>query len=568
MGTVYLAHEPAAERTVALKLLNSPGSPAAVERFLVEARALARLNHPHIIKVIVVELSWREPFLTMEYADGGSLADLCVPGALLPPSEATRFVLAAADAVAAAHAAGVIHRDLKPSNILLSLQSAVRSSQSDGDRLGTADWERGTPKVSDFGLAKRTDRDDGLTRTGPIGTPRYMSPEAAAGRFADVGPPADVYGLGATLYHLLTGHPPFGGEATDEVIDKVLHEEPARPRALRADLPAELEGIVVQAMAKDPARRYPTASALAADLRRFLAGQTPVAPVLSRRRRAGRWLVRQRVRIAAVIGVVLLAATLVAAGRYLRPPAPPTDPEEVIQAEIADGKKARLLAADGNPRFASWPLGQEESEPSAEGGGTFSFASRQNPRTLILLNDPGTDSYRFSADLYQQQKLGNVVVGGTSTNEVGLVLGYAGQTGADGSRVHALMALAFTDFDPADGPGVRSVPRLIDYALVSPPGVAPWNISTFRGVPGFDLPPPGPQSRRLSVDVTPAGVTVRGPNGQRQMADAADIASRRDQLAQTAGPVALPAWSPRMPLGIWCRGSWVAVRNVTIERLP
>ena len=135
MGTVYLARELAAERTVAMKLLNAPGSATAFERFLVEARALARLDHPNIIKVIAVETNWREPFLTMEYADGGSLADLTEPDRLPAPADAARLVLAAAEAVAVAHAAGILHRDIKPSNILLAVSGQRSAVSQTGDRL-------------------------------------------------------------------------------------------------------------------------------------------------------------------------------------------------------------------------------------------------------------------------------------------------------------------------------------------------------------------------------------------------------------------------------------------------
>jgi hypothetical protein len=588
MGTVYLAREQAAERTVAMKLLNAPGSPTAFERFLVEARALARLDHPNIIKIIAVETHWREPFLTMEYADGGSLADLAEPDRLPAPADAARLVLAAAEAVSAAHAAGILHRDIKPSNILLKSargqEPGVRSQGSgvrDPSSLTPDPWLL-TPVVSDFGLAKRTDRSDGLTRTGPIGTPRYMSPEAAAGRFQEVGPPADVYGLGATLYHLLTGQPPFAGDGPDEVIRKVLRDPLVRPRALRPELSAELEAVVVHALEKDPAKRYPTAAALADDLRRFLAGDAPAARVLSPRRRAGRWLARHRGRIATAVGVAVLAAVLVVGGWYLRPGAP-ADPEQAIRAEIAAGKVAALLGPDGRPRAAAWPLGFEDIAATAEDGGTLSFGSNLTRiRVLLLLSDPGVDSYRLEADLWQVQKIGNVLTDvDKSTNEVGLVLGYAGQPGAGGTRVHTQMVFAFQEFDPAD---VRRELQLMDVGLVTMPDLTPWPVvPTYREVPSAPLArlnPAGPGWRRVSVEVSPAGVRVPGRGGRTELADPAGIALRRngpvewpadcirDQVARSAaGPVTLPDWSPRMPLGIWCRGSWVAVRNVTIQAL-
>jgi hypothetical protein len=335
--------------------------------------------------------------------------------------------------------------------------------------------------------------------------------------------------------------------------------------------------VVVHALEKDPAKRYPTAAALADDLRRFLAGDAPAARILSPRRRAGRWLARHRWRIATAVGVAVLAAVLVAGGRSLRP-GPPADPEQAIRAEIAAGKVAALLGPDGRPRAAAWPLGPEEITATAEDGGTLSFGSGVT-RVLLLLSDPGVDSYRLEADLWQVQKIGNVLTKDSATNEVGLVLGYAGQPGAGGTRVHTQMVFAFQEFDPAD---VGRALQLMDVGLVTLPDLTPLAPGTQRGVrpaPLARLNPGGPGWRRVSVEVSPAGVRVPGRGGRTELADPPGIARRRngpvdptdacirDQVARSAGPVTLPDWSPRMPLGIWCSGSWVAVRNVTIQAL-
>jgi len=581
MGTVYLAREHAAERTVAMKILHSPTSRNAFDRFLVEARVLARLDHPNIIKVVSVETNWREPFLTMEYADGGSLADLVKPGEPLPaPSDAARLVLGAAEAIAAAHNAGVLHRDIKPSNILLAGREVVRAraGEKNGDVADPTPPPRllATPKVSDFGLAKRTDRDDGLTRTGPIGTPGYMSPEAAAGRYREVAAASDVYGLGATLYQLLTGRPPFTGSCVEEILQKVLSDPPVRPRALRPDLPAGLEAIVVKAMAKEPASRYPTATALATDLRRFLAGETTHAPVLSPLRRAWRWLVRRRVRAGAAAAVVALIAALIALGIWLAPtPPPPPDADQILRDEIATGKPVSLIDADGQPRSAAWPLGSEITAADATDG-TCSFDSR-DARILLLLNDPGVERYRVRAEICQKAKYANVRpgqgnLGNAKTDRVGLILSYAVQNGANGTRVHSMVVLDFSDYDRADGPAehldfryrafVENIARgtMGDHSVYGP--------STATLVrPG----PNGPAWQTIVAEVTPDGITVP----EHQPIDAATITRMRVTLGQDrnqvggsrAGPVALPDWSPRMPMGIWLNDSKVLVRNVTIEAL-
>lgn len=556
MGTVYLAHEHAAERTVAMKVLNSPSSPAAFDRFLVEARSLARLDHPNIVKVITVETNWREPFLTMEYADGGTLADFTQPDRLLRPEEAARIILSAAEAVAAAHAAGILHRDIKPSNILLHRAAALQ------------------PKVSDFGLAKRTDRDDGLTRScDPLGTPRYMSPEAAAGRFADIGPRSDVYGLGATLYHLLTGRPPFTGESHDQVMQQVLHELPVRPRALRPELSADLEAIVTKAMEKNPAARYPTAGALADDLRRFLAGQQPVAPVLSASRRILRRLTHHRKQIGTVAAVLALAVMLVAAGRLIWKDPPPRDPCVALRDEIAAGKAARLLNADGRPRWSAWPIDPLDLQFDQADGGTCSFNSKE-PSVLLLLDDPGVDSYEVHAEICQKQKYGDFDKNSNrDANDVGLVLAYSGHAGPKGGRIHGMVLMRFTEYDVDSGPQVKRWLDVIYPGLAVVPGFAESFFETTRApLPGALLHrgTDRPVWRKVSARVTPTGIWVPGPKGQEQLLTAGAIANMQKEIqdnfaAGQTGPIApFPVWSPRMAIGIWCWGSSVSVRNITV----
>jgi serine/threonine protein kinase len=588
MGSVYLSHEVAPDRTVAIKLLHAPGSPTAYDRFLVEVRALAQLDHPNVVRVFAVETNWREPYFTMEYAAGGTLADLISPDRPLPdPADAARLILDAARGVAAAHAAGIWHRDLKPSNILLV--GDRRHETADGKQeTGVRGQETGrqaspgsgslspvscllTPKVSDFGLAKRTDRDDGLTRTGPIGTPGYMSPEAADGRYRDVGPASDVYGLAATLYHLLTGRPPFFGRDPADVIRRVVTDVPDRPRAIRPEVPVELEAVVVRAMEKDPGRRYATVEGFADDLRRALTGLTPAAPLLTRRRRAWRWLVRNRARVAAVAVVLLALAVAVWIS------IPPPEPADAIRKGLASGRREPLLRADGQPRWSAWPLVPAELEASPENGGTCTFHSRETC-VLLLLDDPGTDHYRVRAEIRHNLKAGVVAPRGANhpdTDAVGLVVGYGGQAGGNGTRVHSMLVLGFSEYDRPPGPKDR--PRkltLTDLAVFGAPleGAGHFEI---RGLNArIDPPADGaPPWRPAAIDVTPAGLL---PSGKAAMGlhPAAEIAQRRAALAgQVANSKAalaapLPGWSPRMPLGIWSNGSSVSVRNVTIEPIP
>ncbi len=307
MGVVYQALEVRLNRPCAVKMIlaGAHASGETTERFRVEAESAARIQHPNIVQVYHVGDARGLPFVEMEYVGGGSL-DRRLDGTPWPSERAARMVERLARGVAEAHRLGIVHRDLKPANILLA---------PDADQ---------TPKIADFGLAKLMDGESGLTRTEMIlGSPSYMAPEQAEGKAREVGPPADVYALGAILYELLTGRPPFRGATLMETLEQVKHAEVVPPSRLVPRLPRDLETIALVCLRKEPPRRYASAPALAEDLRRFREGE----PILARRsgpaRRAWRWCRRNRalagsLAAVAVLLVFLAVGAAVAAARSRR----------------------------------------------------------------------------------------------------------------------------------------------------------------------------------------------------------------------------------------------------------
>jgi hypothetical protein len=288
MGVVYKAKQLGLNRTVALKMLIAGpfADPSLRARFLLEAESVAALEHPHIIRVYAFGERAGHPYLVMEFLPGGTLADRIKKIGPLPSKEATALLVKLAEAVAHAHSRGVVHRDIKPLNVLLTAE--------------------GEPRLTDFGLAKVGRTGQNLSVTGQVlGTPAYMAPEQAAGKVREVGTAADVYALGAVLYDVLTGRPPFEGDSVAVTLQKVLTEEPQRPRRLNAAISPDLETICLKCLEKDPMKRYPTAQALADDLVRYLHNESISVRGASVLDRGYKWLKRNRVVAGAFTGVAL-----------------------------------------------------------------------------------------------------------------------------------------------------------------------------------------------------------------------------------------------------------------------
>ena len=295
MGVVYKARQLRLNRLVALKMIlaGEYAGTDALERFLAEAEIVARLRHPNIVQIHAIGDFEGQPYVELEYIEGGSLSSR-LEGTPWPPRAAARLVESLASALAEAHRMGIVHRDLKPANILMT--------------------DEGTPKITDFGLAKSSDKDIGLTKTDSIlGSPSYMSPEQAEGRAKDVGPLADIYALGANLYELLTGRPPFVGPTILTTLDLVKNAEPVPPRHLQPGLPSDLDTICLKCLRKEPQRRYESTDALAEDLRRYLNGEPILARPTPHWERAWKW-VRRRPATAALVVVTVLSILAAAGG--------------------------------------------------------------------------------------------------------------------------------------------------------------------------------------------------------------------------------------------------------------
>jgi WD40 repeat protein/tetratricopeptide (TPR) repeat protein len=313
MGVVYQARQLPLNRLVALKMIlaGDHASPSELVRFRAESQVLARLQHPNIVPIYEVGEAAGRPYFSLEFVDGGSLARK-LDGTPWPPEKAARLVETLARATHLAHQRGIIHRDLKPANVLLSPE--------------------GTPKITDFGLAKdlarpvptagggegwgRSLAPSALTQTGAVlGTPSYMAPEQAAGKGRQIGPAVDVYALGAILYELLTGRPPFKAETPMDTLMQVLSEEPVPPSRLQPRLPRDLGTICLKCLQKDPRRRYPGAEELAADLHRFQTGEPILARPVGWWERGKKWA-KRRPALAALVAVSAVALVSLIAGGW------------------------------------------------------------------------------------------------------------------------------------------------------------------------------------------------------------------------------------------------------------
>ncbi|MCU0720106.1 MAG: serine/threonine protein kinase, partial [Pirellula sp.] len=360
MGVVYKAKQINLNRIVALKMIlaGQLASEQDVLRFRTEAESAANLDHPRIVPIYEVGEHKGQHYFSMGYVDGQSLSQKLVDGPL-SPRDAAEMLVKICEGVAYAHERGVIHRDLKPANILLD--------------------QNEQPKVTDFGLAKKLGSDSNLTGTGQIlGTPSYMAPEQASGQIDEVGPLADVYALGAILYCLLTGRPPFQAANPMDTLLQVLDKDPIPPRQLNAAIPVDLETICLKCLSKEPHRRYSNANELLQELGRFLRGEPIQARPVGRVEQAWRWCKRNP----ALAGSMATAAVLLIVGTTV----------SSVFAMFALDRSAAALRSESAAREEA--IKANEATASAEAARVDTEAALasslyQQARTIQALAEPG-----------------------------------------------------------------------------------------------------------------------------------------------------------------------------------
>ena len=557
MGVVYRARQKLANREVAVKVLgiNQAIRPDLADRFKREIEALAGLRHPNIVDVYEVGEETGCVYFAMEFVPGGSLAGRLKSQPMIP-GEAAAIIEQLADAVHAAHEMGLIHRDIKPGNVLIA---AGRKA-----------------KLTDFGLARWIDQEEGLTETGAVlGTPSYMAPEQAAGsKQGTLGRAADVYGLGATLYELLTGRAPFRGANTFETVRKVLNDPPVPPRLVNPAIDSDLESVCLKCLEKAPARRYATAHELAEDLRRWKKGEPTLARPASWPRRAWREGKKLAPWIIAIAAAILIGSVAASIG-------PP--PAQQIMYALKRGDSVTLIGETGAPRYYRWAVGTGEvSQPRV--GEPF-LLSCSGSGMVELVPDSQTDRYRFSAEYRVDASTDPDSWGGIYLTHQRNALG----TGIMADRA---VVLGFSDdlinkaprfgreFDLITVTDALSVPVSLggfefDHALLGSLQVKETKVSII-----FDHP-----WRQIVATVKPDEIEVlwREPDGtyspvatppsrtipNRLMENASEqhrekLRAKRPDIA----PERLLPYNPRGGVGLYLRNARVYFRNVVLEPLP
>jgi serine/threonine protein kinase len=553
-GVVYKARQTDLNLDVALKMIRFEEDAADPRRqalFRREAEAVARLNHPHVVRIYDFGEHQGRPYYTMEYVAGGSLQKRLKAGPL-PPREAAALVETLARALHAVHQKGIVHRDLKPGNVLLA---------------------GGThPKIADFGLAKFLDAEKSLTPSEAIvGTVSYMAPEQAAGRGSEVKEPADVYGLGAILYHTLTGRPPFEGDTFLDVLGQVISREP-KPLGLGRTY-RDLEAVCLKCLEKEPGKRYASAAELSDDLHRFLEGEQTQARPRRWYEKAWRW-VRRRPWVGAAAVLCVMAPIVFSLlspmpDSTARPPDPDRERQRV--AELLE-EGTPYVFAGSEPLQGPFRLvvGDARSISPNAVEGTFSLETFENC-LLELVADPKQDRYRFSVELRHEEAGVN--------SEIGLFFGLRSHFTGKGALQHGYFALAFADRGnrawTEKGKDGEPVSR------IQTRGYFQKNKYTYGYVVGKEIPfrPTAPDLRpsdwrTIALEVNPAGVTVLWQLEQGRLAvvdriPAAQLERCLNELRKQFPDMAgiSPNYQPRLGLGLYVNRGKASFRRIELRPL-
>jgi eukaryotic-like serine/threonine-protein kinase len=539
---VFKARQLSRDRVVAVKMFSKGQTPPEeLDRFRRGRDDQARLSHPHIVQVYDRGEDEDDIFFTMEFGAGGTLAQR-IGGRPLPAAEAARILHALAGAVQYAHGRKIIHRDLKPANVVL-----------------TAD---DTPKITDFGLAKRLEAESGPTRTGHLlGTPGYMAPEQAD-EAAEVDEQTDVFGLGAVLYEMLTGRPPFQGMKQLDTLLQVRQCRVVRPGRLIGGVPRGLESVCLKCLEKNRRRRYGSAQELADDLGRWLQGRRPRAHRLPAR--LGRFVRRRSIASAAVV-LLILVAVVAPLTAYLSHPDRQLEP---IQRQLAAGHAVTLISETGPPKWSRYQAGRATARVSTAPDEPF-FLTTHQTILLELLPDPKRQRYRFTAQVRHNNSGEN--------GEVGIYFAHSRHATAQGEQ-HCFCTLTFNDLHSKDSrrpPNVslKGNPVALDLRRYSEPNPGPYRNLSTPGLPAQYFAPavprrgPGPW-RQLAVEVTPERIRFcwgrdswSGPLSRQELVKRAD-----EILAHSVDPTDLrPEFAPEGALGLFVYQGSASFRQVVVK---
>lgn len=520
MGVVYAARHESGQR-IALKVMREARDriPRVAERFRREAEAMAQIRHPNIVQIHQLGQHGEQLFLVMDFVQGGTLGDH-LKRFLADRLLTVRTLIKVARAVHHAHQLGILHRDLKPSNVLLD--------------------EQDEPKVTDFGLAKIPASAPELSRDGElIGTPAYMSPEQAAGHNEQIGPATDVWGLGVILYELLTGLRPFPGGDQTRMLFAIQTARPLPPRQIRPLLEPTLERIILRCLEKNPARRYPSAAALADDLERYERGE-PVPWLASRKRRFWQMVAS----FALFVTAIALTLTCIS----LRGHTSPADQAAAaLQAKWQRGEKVVLLG-DGNlPAWHRWPLGRPQTvslQPL-----TFDAYS---PCLLELV--PSIPGPRYRIGIEEQ-------LGSRDEGDSGLYFAHHEGTTAEG-RIHFLCTVLHRTLNRSQ----RLTFQVFRYHESDRSSVNSFHSGVLWDYPLPDSLASASDWQDFGIERTEEQIGIFWKDQRIGNVPWCAVVEMTNHLARMAPPVAAPArFSPFLPAGVYVRRGNGVFRNFHVE---